>query len=191
MCLRKIKLLERNKANCLVLPSHKIPVPAIFPICQLQMPSHLQTMMSILRAVIFVFSLSLYFLLGADAATEFAVPAGKMIVCSDSFANVCTAPTACNKNGHVTFDSGNNFNVGGTKQDGGYWTVNGGYTIKFPEECDVQCQGDCVCDGCEYKEVSDFAAVTPDSGVAQTISTTTTCVAAGFVIVAAAWAFVV
>ena len=105
--------------------------------------------------------------MGANVATEFTVPQGHAIVCSDSFDNVCKAPTSCNKNGQVTFDSGQNFNVGSAKQENGYWTVQGGYTIEFPAECIVQCQGDCVCNGCESKKVTNFTATSDgDSGAA-------------------------
>lgn len=124
------------------------------------------------------------FPLGAHAATEFTVPEGNEIVCSDSFDNVCTAPTSCNKNGQVTFDSGENFNVGGTKQENGYWTVQGGYTIQFPAECIVQCQGECVCEGCESTEVANFAASDGVSGAASAASVTTTSIKAGILIVA-------
>ena len=135
---------------------------------------------------VLLWSLSV-FSLGIYAATEFTVPQGNVIVCTDSFDNVCTAPTSCNKNGQVTFDSGQNFNVGTAKQENGYWTVQGGYTIEFPAECIVQCQGDCVCDGCESTEVANFAASDGSSGAAEISSLRTTSIMA-CILIMAGWA---
>jgi len=132
-------------------------------------------------------SLSLF--LRAEAATEFSVPLGSVIVCSDSLDNVCRAPTSCNKNGKVDLDSGNNFNVGDVTQRDGVWTVTGGYKIKFPDACDVQCQGDCVCEGCESTAIADFVGVTTEdnggSGAPQASAKTS--IAAGIVLTVGAW----
>jgi len=98
------------------------------------------------------------------AATEFDATRGLEIVCSDSMDNVCTAPTSCNSNGQVTLDSGNNLNVGQSGQLNGLWTVRGGYTIRFPDDCFVTCQGDCVCEGCASKQVADFDSSSPSGG---------------------------
>lgn len=100
-----------------------------------------------------------------QAATVFDLDKTDSIVCSDSLSNVCTAPTDCNKNGKVDFDAGENFNVGSTTQQNGMWTIVGGYTISFPSQCEVTCQGDCTCSFCATRQVGDFQndAAKPDS----------------------------
>ena len=90
------------------------------------------------------------------AATQFDVPAEQVIVCADSLDSICQAATACNANGQVDIDARDSFNLKGTSQRNGMWTIQGGYTITFPESCEVTCQGDCVCEGCASVEVADF-----------------------------------
>jgi len=101
--------------------------------------------------------------LRAEAATEFSAPLGSAIVCSDSL----------NRNGQVDLDSGSNFNIGQATQADGVWTVTGGYTIRFPIDCDhVQCQGDCMCKDCtSTTDVADCIIVEDNTNSTTTAAT--------------------
>jgi hypothetical protein len=100
-----------------------------------------------------------------DAAMQFTLPRTEVIVCTDSIDNVCTAPTSCNANGSAKFDPGNNLHVGTAEQRNGVWTIVGGYTISFPSQCDITCQGDCTCEKCTSKvTVANFANKSPGAG---------------------------
>lgn len=91
-----------------------------------------------------------------DAATLFIVPGNQSITCTDSLANVCTAPTSCNRFGKVKTDSGMNCNVGTATTINGTWTITGGYKFTFPSICNVTCQGNCSCVSCAQEQVADF-----------------------------------
>lgn len=104
----------------------------------------------------------------SDAATQFTLPKKQVLSCSDSKANVCTAPTSCNKLGEVSFDPGQNFNVGPATATGGLWTIVGGYNITFPSDCNVTCQGDCTCASCTKIEV---ASISTADGASSSSST--------------------
>jgi hypothetical protein len=83
----------------------------------------------------------------------FTLPRTQVIVCTDSLDNICTAPTSCNANGSAKFDPGNNLNVVTAEQRNGLWTIVGGYTISFPSQCTVTCQGNCLCKTCSLSIV--------------------------------------
>jgi hypothetical protein len=104
----------------------------------------------------------------ANAATTFAAPRGSSVICGDSLANVCKAPTSCNRNGQITLDSGNNFNIGSPSTTDGIWQISGGYKITFPTACNITCDGDCKCEGCPTIETP--KATSSDGGSAPTSS---------------------
>jgi hypothetical protein len=116
--------------------------------------------------VVLIFALSI--LASIDAATQFSVPGGEVVSCTDDISNVCTAPTSCNKNGRANFVSGKNFNIGKTTQQDGYWYIVGGYNMSFSSDCDIICQGNCTCEKCSNStQVTDF--VTADTPGAQSL----------------------
>jgi len=119
-----------------------------------------------------------------QAATQFDVPQAEVIVCADSLDSVCQASTACNANGQVDIDARDSYKLGGTSQRNGYWKIRGGYTITFPESCEVTCQGDCVCEGCKSsREVADFDS--SSGGGNSGVSAATTSMGALFLVMAA------
>jgi hypothetical protein len=79
---------------------------------------------------------------------EFTLPKGEYVVCSDDMNNRCTAPTKCSSLGQVNFPAGKNINVGGAYQEDGLWVTEGGYSLQFPSDCVVTCDGDCTCEMC-------------------------------------------
>jgi hypothetical protein len=126
---------------------------------------------------VLAFSCFLVGLLGipslADAGTTFAAPRGSSVICGDSLANVCKAPTSCNRNGQITLDSGTSFNVGSPSTTDGVWQISGGYKITFPTACNITCEGDCKCENCPTIETSSgvvSAATSSDGGSAPSAS---------------------
>jgi len=94
--------------------------------------------------------------------TVFQLPKGFNITCSDEAENRCTAPLQCSVLGEADIN-GYGLNIGQTGQEDGLWYTNGAYSLQFPHDCEVTCEGNCTCADCDDDDVKVLKAGGGDS----------------------------